>query len=68
VAGGTRAATLLSGGSAAWIAEDGRVLAQRPAADGPVELAPASPAPSALASSRHTVYWTADGAPHGARP
>ncbi len=61
-------ATLLGDGALAWFGSDGRALAQRPAGDAPVELAAADPAPSALASSRHTVYWTSGGAPRGARP
>lgn len=63
-----RQATMLSDGSLAWLEVGGRVLAQRPGDDAAVELAAASAAPSALAASRHTVYWTSAGAPHGARP
>jgi hypothetical protein len=64
---GIHRATMLGDGTLAWLEEGGRVLAQRPNGV-PVELAPADPAPSALAASRTTVYWTAGGAPHAARP
>jgi hypothetical protein len=64
---GIRRATMLRRGTLVWLEEGGRVLAQRPGAAA-VELAPADPAPSALAAARDTVYWTAGGAPHAARP
>jgi hypothetical protein len=63
VQGDIRQATLLDSGSLAWLEAGGRLLAQRPADDAPVELAPATASPGALASSRHTLYWTAGGAP-----
>ena len=67
VGAAVRRATLLADGTLAWIEEGGRVLAQAPAADAPTELAPADPAPGALAGSGRTVYWSAGGAPHAAR-
>jgi hypothetical protein len=64
---GIHRATLLRRGTLAWLEEGGRVLAQRPGAAA-VELAPADPVPSTLAAARDTVYWTAGGTPHAARP
>lgn len=65
---GVLQASLLTDGTLAWIEDGGRLLAQRPNGDAPVELAPASAAPGALATSRRTVYWTSAGAPQSARP
>jgi hypothetical protein len=59
--------SVLTDGKMAWIEDGGRLLAQRPHVAAQFELAPASAAPTALAASRRTVYWTAGGAPHSAR-
>jgi hypothetical protein len=60
VDGPVRAATLLTGGTLAWMDERGRLRAQRPGA-AVTELAPAEAAASALAGGRKTVFWTAGG-------
>jgi hypothetical protein len=62
--GSARAATLTATGTAAWIDEHGRLLAQRANAKRAVLLAGAA---RALAASRLTIYWTAEDGPHRAR-
>jgi hypothetical protein len=65
-AAGVVQATVLRDGALGWIDPAGGVLAQKPGAPAPTVLAGGGA--TALAASRHVVYWTADGAPHGARP
>jgi hypothetical protein len=64
--GEAKAWTLLGSGTVAWIAADGSLLAQRAHAAAPTTLATAAEAPSALASSGSTIYWTAGGVAHRA--
>ena len=53
---------LLRNGALAWIDTAGHLLAAAPGAAQPTLLEPAGA--TALAGSRRSVYWTADGAPH----
>ncbi|MEA2312428.1 MAG: hypothetical protein QOE28_2396 [Solirubrobacteraceae bacterium] len=66
-AAGVDRATVLADGSLAWIDASRGVFARAPGAAAATQLAPATPAPGALAAGRHVVYWTAGGEPHGAR-
>ena len=59
--------TLLPNGTLAWITPGGPLLVQRPEAEDPTELAPASAAPTALASAPHKIYWTTGGTAHAYR-
>jgi hypothetical protein len=58
---------LLQDGTLAWTDATGRLLAQTPGSP-PVELAPASAAPSRPAAARRAVYWTEAGAARRYRP
>jgi hypothetical protein len=64
--GEARAWTLLADGTVAWIAADGSLLARGARAAAPTVLATAAEAPTALASSGGTIYWTAGGVAHRA--
>jgi hypothetical protein len=63
-AGPVRSATVTQDGRMAWIDDSGRLLLARSRGRAPVLLAPASDAPSALAASQETIYWTSAGEPH----
>jgi len=58
-------ATLLAGGTLAWIESGGRLLARSPGANA-VVLSEA--APGLLAAARRAVYWTENGPPRVYRP
>lgn len=58
--------TILPNGALAWMLPGGPLLAETVSAGAPTVLAPATDAPTALASANGTVYWTAGGAPHRA--
>jgi hypothetical protein len=69
--GATGASTLAANGTLAWLEGDGRLLSQRPSDAAPAVLAEAADAPTALASSDATIYWSSAGAPQSrsaARP
>ena len=57
--------TLLAGGTLAWIAHDGRLLARSPHSDAVVL---SDSAPVLLAAARRAVYWTEGGEPRVYRP
>ena len=61
--GPVRSVTVAQDGRLAWIDDGGRLLLARSRGRAPVVLAPASDAPTALAASEETVYWTSGGAP-----
>ena len=58
-----RSVTVAQDGRLAWIDESGRLLLARSHGRAPLVLAPAGDAPSALAASAETIYWTSGGAP-----
>jgi len=63
-----RQVTLLDDGTFAWLESTGRLVAQPPGGS-PTVLADAAAAPSALASSGSTIYWTqADGPKRASAP
>jgi hypothetical protein len=64
---GVAQSALLRDGTFAWLDFGGRLLARTPGSP-PVELAPASAAPSPPAAARRAVYWTENGVPRRYRP
>jgi hypothetical protein len=66
--GAIQSLTVSEDGRLAWIDGSGRLLAARSHRRAPVVLAEGSDAPTALASSEETIYWTSAGAPRRWQP
>jgi hypothetical protein len=64
VSGGVRGSVIAENGALAWLDAGGTLRGQLPRAPAPTVLAEATDAPTALAASDRTIYWTSAAGPH----